>query len=255
MQTNHLSNDELRKLIRIAEQMATKHAGWLSERDDIVQGAMIKLMKRRDPKPPTTEWMRKVVRSVAIDIFRSRRLELQYIWLDQPDDLSFICETVDSDTMYAESGHSIEIDEVQEAIDTLTEPLKEVLLLYADGHTYLEIAEITAQKPGTVRSRLYYARKKLEELLVNIPETITVRRDSELKTRNLVRSYKDENEMIVFQLMRGRKQFRTIHTFGYGLHHKIWYRVCCLGTNSVSITAQSPDYVKNTIADWVRPPR
>ncbi len=46
----------------------------------------------------------------------------------------------------------------------LTEPIREVLLLYASGCSYKQIASATGAKVGTVRSRLHYARKRAKEL-------------------------------------------------------------------------------------------
>ena len=40
-----------------------------------------------------------------------------------------------------------------------------ILLREVEGLSYEEIAEVTQQQTGTVMSRLFYARKKLQELL------------------------------------------------------------------------------------------
>lgn len=55
---------------------------------------------------------------------------------------------------------------ITEAIAQLTPGHRAVILLREiEGLSYEEIAEVTGQETGTVMSRLFYARKKLQELL------------------------------------------------------------------------------------------
>lgn len=55
---------------------------------------------------------------------------------------------------------------VKQALDKLSPKHRAVVvLLYFEGHTCEEIAEIVDCSAGTVKSRLYHARKKLKKLL------------------------------------------------------------------------------------------
>ena len=55
---------------------------------------------------------------------------------------------------------------IRSAIDTLSESQREVILLReVEGFSYEEIATATECSMGTVMSRLFYARKKLQEIL------------------------------------------------------------------------------------------
>jgi RNA polymerase sigma-70 factor (ECF subfamily) len=55
---------------------------------------------------------------------------------------------------------------IDDAIAQLSPDHRSVILLReVEGLSYEEIAEVTQQQTGTVMSRLYYARKKLQELL------------------------------------------------------------------------------------------
>ncbi|MGE0266612.1 MAG: hypothetical protein AB7V06_28315 [Candidatus Obscuribacterales bacterium] len=71
-------------------------------------------------------------------------------------------------------------------------------------------------------------------------------------TRRIIRTHKEDNDMVVFQLLEGRKRFRTIRTFGYGTRHGIWFEIDGLGTNTMSVTPQKPSVVKGQIAGWCR---
>jgi len=57
-------------------------------------------------------------------------------------------------------------ERINEAIAQLSPDHRSVILLReVEGLSYEEIAEVTQQQTGTVMSRLFYARKKLQELL------------------------------------------------------------------------------------------
>lgn len=72
----------------------------------------------------------------------------------------------------------------------------------------------------------------------------------EKTTRRIVRTHKNDNDIIIFQLLQGQKRLRTVHTFGYGTCHGIWLRVQGLGTGTVTMTAESAAVVKEQIAQW-----
>ena len=61
---------------------------------------------------------------------------------------------------------------IEEAIEKLSADHRAVILLKeVEGHQYNEIAEITGVSIGTIMSRLFYARKKLQSLLKDVYES------------------------------------------------------------------------------------
>lgn len=55
---------------------------------------------------------------------------------------------------------------IQESLNELPETQRAVLVLFdIEGFSYIEVAEIVGVSIGTVRSRLYYGRIKLKEIL------------------------------------------------------------------------------------------
>lgn len=63
--------------------------------------------------------------------------------------------------------------EVREAMEALPEVQRQALMLYAEeGMSHAEIADIMGCSPGTVKSRVYYAKRNLRGLLR--PETLDV---------------------------------------------------------------------------------
>jgi hypothetical protein len=74
----------------------------------------------------------------------------------------------------------------------------------------------------------------------------------EKTTRRIVKTHRDDNDIIIFRLLQGQQKLRTVHTFGYGTCHGIWLRVHGLGTGTVTMTAESAAVVKEQIAQWGR---
>lgn len=67
--------------------------------------------------------------------------------------------------------------------------------------------------------------------------------------KKIVRTEMDPHGIIIFRLMQGQKRMRTMHTFGYGTCHKLWYRLEGVDTKQMSITSASAS-VKEEIAKW-----
>jgi RNA polymerase sigma factor (sigma-70 family) len=66
-----------------------------------------------------------------------------------------------------EQAHEKEIEEsLMAAVDQLSAKHRQVFVLHAcEGLSYKEIAEVVGCNIGTVMSRLFYARKKVQEIL------------------------------------------------------------------------------------------
>lgn len=61
---------------------------------------------------------------------------------------------------------ALDVEELHFALGQLSPPHREVLLLrFMEDLSYDEIAQVTSLSPGTVRSRLYYAKQALSVLL------------------------------------------------------------------------------------------
>lgn len=146
----------------------------LTEPDDIVQCAMVKLLNKKDSKYPTLGWLYKAVRYSALDAGRIASRDERAIWRHPQDDLRCVCERADQHGHLQNYGSYVvreddrEIDLMPRLIDMLeklSKPLKQVLVLYAEGYSYLEIGRLTNTRVGTVRSRLHYARRQARALL------------------------------------------------------------------------------------------
>jgi DNA-directed RNA polymerase specialized sigma24 family protein len=53
------------------------------------------------------------------------------------------------------------------ALEKLSKTQYHTLMLWSSGYSFNEIAQLTATNLGTVKSRLHYARKKMQSLLAD----------------------------------------------------------------------------------------
>jgi RNA polymerase sigma-70 factor, ECF subfamily len=129
------------------------------EADDVQQEVWATVFRRiADLANPGAfrTWLFRMTRYRAIDHLRRRRRE-QELFVDD--------ETPEDVPQPDDSGEPLALATVEEWLNQLPTPQREVLTLrYQDDLSYAEIALIVGCSVGTVRSRLFYARQKLEQL-------------------------------------------------------------------------------------------
>lgn len=160
-----------------AKRMARKYGQiGVCEPDDIAQNAMLRLLNRKDEQPPTFGWLHLAVRYSALDAGRraSRDQRLVYRWQSNTKVVAEQNEPFGYAPGFdacAGSEDKSEIDllpHLKNVLSKLSGPLKQVLMLYSEGHSYEQIAQLTNVKLGTVRSRLHYARRRAKKLLAGL---------------------------------------------------------------------------------------
>jgi RNA polymerase sigma factor (sigma-70 family) len=146
---------------------------------DISQEAFIKAYNslssfRGDSK--FSVWLYRIVSNVCVDFLRSRsRRGVVSLSTQSPDGEEDELEIPDGRSLpEAELERSLTRDAVRRGLLTLPEEQRRILLLREiEGLSYDEIAEALKLDPGTVKSRIFRARKKLCAFLVrdgNIPD-------------------------------------------------------------------------------------
>lgn len=105
-------------------------------------------------------WLFRTARHRAIDTLRKLKRERELI-VDTPPELLNLSN--------ADAGKDDRVlpESMLEALDALAPTQREACLLrYRDEMSYAEIALVVGCSIGTVRSRLHYARQRLQELLL-----------------------------------------------------------------------------------------
>jgi RNA polymerase sigma-70 factor, ECF subfamily len=132
-----------------------------SDAEDVAQDAMLKAYRRfeglRD-RSRFRAWLVRITFRLALDQARAsrRREQRETLWA-----VAVPRPTVEDMAAASEFGRRLD-----EAMETLPEKSRLVLALSAmDGHSLEEVAELLQLPVGTVKSRLYTARKRLAEKL------------------------------------------------------------------------------------------
>ena len=141
---------------------------------DLSQEVFIKAwnaLPRFEAKARFSTWLYRIAHNVVYDWTRKRKI----VSAGELNDEIFERERIDSGSFTTPSGgespdDSMSLGElrikIQIALDKLSPEHREVVLLKdVQGLSYKEIAETMESTLGTVMSRLYYARQKLQTLL------------------------------------------------------------------------------------------
>ena len=146
MQEVRRSTEEIGSMFAAAKKMACRYGQiGLTEPDDIVQTAMLKLLSKDDGKQASLGWLYRVVHSSAMDAGRSASRENKMICRGLPGDLTNICERADQygyvrlQGSYVVREDELEIDlipRLKNMLAKLSKPLKQVLTLYSEGYSY-----------------------------------------------------------------------------------------------------------------------
>ncbi len=134
---------------------------------DLVQDTYLKAFRFFDKFEKGTNckaWLFRIMKNTYINDYRKRSKQPEKV--DYNDIENFYEEIkasfVNNNHLEEEIFKNLLGDEISEAIASLTEDFKTVIVLCdLEGFSYQEIAEITNAPIGTVRSRLHRARKIL----------------------------------------------------------------------------------------------
>jgi RNA polymerase sigma-70 factor (ECF subfamily) len=135
-----------------------------ADAEDVAQEAMLRAYRRFDRLRDRTRfraWLVRIAFRLALDRLRSgKRRELRdTVWF-QPEHHPPAANAEDLAVSNEFQGH------LENALAELPEKLRLALLLAAmEGHTIEEIAGMLAISTGTVKSRIFYARRQLAEKL------------------------------------------------------------------------------------------
>jgi len=133
--------------------------------EDFTQDLFVKIIDKPhlfDAKKSFTTWVFSIAHNMCKNEYRSRQVRSIIKAEENPD--RFINEEKNSEK------ESNTIDNIFAELNKMDESHKTAFLLkYREGFTIEEISETMELPEGTVKSRLYYARKKLQEQLTQTP--------------------------------------------------------------------------------------
>jgi RNA polymerase sigma-70 factor, ECF subfamily len=136
--------------------------------EDLVQDTMLKAYRSwRQYRPGTNAkgWLLTILRNTFINDYRRRKLEPVAMDLEAVEPHAVLRDVAEADPEGAFFDRIVDA-KVLEAIDALPTDFREVLVLSdMEGLSYAEIAEALQVPVGTVKSRLFRARRQLQAAL------------------------------------------------------------------------------------------
>ena len=165
-----------------AYNLALRMTGNSEDAADMAQEAFIKAYNsltafRGDSK--FSVWLYRIVSNVCLDFLRSRSRKQTVSLSTENDDGEEVELDIADETHSPEQllDRSLTRDAVRRGLAALPPDHREILLLREiQGLSYEEIADVLGLEAGTVKSRIFRARKKLCSFLIkdgNIPEFVS----------------------------------------------------------------------------------
>lgn len=139
------------------------------EAKDLLQETAYKAFRYRSLYQPQTNlkaWLMTIMRNTFINEYRQRTRRR-----NQNEQLTgtYWVESVGLTDNHGESA--ITVKEITSQIDALEDWMRVPFTMHCQGYKYEDIAETLSIPLGTVKSRIFFARKKLQEALTDMYAT------------------------------------------------------------------------------------
>ncbi|MBD5347473.1 MAG: RNA polymerase sigma factor [Bacteroides sp.] len=132
--------------------------------EDLVQDTALKALDNEDKYVEGTNfkaWIFTVMRNVFINNYR--RSSRAAVIVDSSEDLYQINVPVDGAESNPDDSYSIK--EISEVVNSFPDEYRIPVTMHLAGYHYAEIAQRLGVPTGTIKSRIFYARKRLARLL------------------------------------------------------------------------------------------
>ncbi|TNE54515.1 MAG: RNA polymerase sigma factor [Bacteroidetes bacterium] len=163
-------NEALLSLEHYLKSFAFTYTKNLEDAEDLTQETLLRAMKYRGQYRPKTNfkaWVFTIMKNIFINQYR-RKVRGGMIF-DRTKDLYFQSNVKsDDDPISLALGN-----ELRSKVDALSEDCREPFQMHQDGYKYQEIAEHLEIPIGTVKSRIFLARKKLMQSLPDYQYLLT----------------------------------------------------------------------------------
>lgn len=148
------------ELLRFAYKLTTDR----EEANDLLQETSLKALDNEDKFMPDTNfkgWMYTIMRNIFINNYR--KIVRDQTFVDQTDNLYHLNLPQESSIVSTESSYDLK--EMHRIVNSLPKEYKLPFSMHVSGFKYREIAEKLHLPLGTVKSRIFFTRQKLQEEL------------------------------------------------------------------------------------------
>lgn len=147
-------------LLSFAYQLTTSREA----AQDLLQDTTLKALDNEEKYVDNVNfkgWIFTIMRNIFINNYRQTVRKATVI--DQTEDLYHLNISQDSGLETPEGSYAVK--EINEALDSFTDEYRIPFNMYVAGYKYNEIAEKMNLPLGTVKSRIFFARKRLRQYL------------------------------------------------------------------------------------------
>ena len=164
MKTNETFKDRVLglqgNLLSFAYQLTTNK----EEAQDLLQDTTLKALDNEEKYVDNVNfkgWIFTIMRNIFINNYRQTVRKSTVI--DQTEDLYHLNISQDSGLSSPEGSYAVK--EINAALDSFTDDYRIPFNMYVAGYKYNEIADKMGLPLGTVKSRIFFARKRLRDQL------------------------------------------------------------------------------------------
>ena len=151
------------ELLRFAYKLTADR----EEANDLLQETSLKALDNEDKFEPDTNfrgWMYTIMRNIFINFINNyRKIVREQTFVDQTDNQYHL--SMPQDSGFASTEGAYDLKEMHRIVNALPRDYKVPFSMHVSGFKYREIAERLGLPLGTVKSRIFFTRQKLQDEL------------------------------------------------------------------------------------------
>jgi RNA polymerase sigma-70 factor (ECF subfamily) len=132
------------------------------EADDLLQETSLKALDNEDKYTPDTNfkgWMYTIMRNIFINNYRKTVRDQTFV--DHTDNLFHL--NLPQDSGFDSTEGNYDLKEIRRIVNALPKEYRVPFSMYVSGFEYREIAERLGLPIGTVKSRIFFTRQRLQK--------------------------------------------------------------------------------------------
>ena len=144
------------------QRFAYKLTADKEEANDLLQETSLKALGNMDKYTPDTNfkgWMYTIMRNIFINNYRKTVRDQTFI--DQTDNLFHL--NLPQDSGFESTEGNYDLKEIRRIVNSLPKEYRVPFSMYVSGFKYREIADKLGLPLGTVKSRIFFTRQRLQK--------------------------------------------------------------------------------------------
>ena len=143
-------------------RFAMKLTADYEDANDLLQETSLKALDNEDKYTPDTNfkgWMYTIMRNIFINNYRKTVRDQTFI--DQTDNLFHL--NLPQDSGFESTEGNYDLKEIRKIVNSLPKEYRVPFSMYVSGFKYREIADKLGLPLGTVKSRIFFTRQRLQK--------------------------------------------------------------------------------------------